>query len=68
MKSFVIALDTGGKNLGELSIKLNRLVGYGPVLLGGGQVVALDDQGQYITGGGKDMGNYMVHMLKLQSF
>lgn len=66
MKGFVMALDTGGKNLGELSVKLNRLVGYGPVLLGGGQVVALDDQGQYITGGGKDMGNYMIHMLKLQ--
>lgn len=66
LKGFAMALETGGKDLGEVGVKMNRLIGYGPVLLGGGQVIDVDAGGQYQTGGSQDMGNYMVHMIKLQ--
>ncbi|MEM7206541.1 MAG: DUF4856 domain-containing protein [Pseudomonadota bacterium] len=66
LKGFAMALQAGPKNLGELSVKIDRLIGYGPVLLGGGQVVAVSSSGDYEIGGGQDMGNYMVHMIKLQ--
>ncbi len=67
LKGFAMALETGGKDLGDVGVRMNRLIGYGPVLLGGGQVVGVDDQGNYRIGGSQDMGNYMVHMLKLQN-
>lgn len=66
LKGFTMALESSGKGLGEVGVKMNRLVGYGPVLLGGGQVMSIDDKGEYVIGGDQDMGNYMVHMLKLQ--
>ena len=66
LKGFAMALATGSKDLGAIGVRINRLIGYGPVLLGGGQVTGIDDQGGYIMGGNQDMGNYMVHMLKLQ--
>ena len=61
-----MALEAGGKDLGEVGVRMNRLIGCGPVLLGGGQVTGIDDSGNYVIGGNQDMGNYMVHMLKLQ--
>ncbi len=66
LKGFAMALEAGGKDLGDVGVRMNRLIGYGPVLLGGGQVTGIDDSGNYVTGGDQDMGNYMVHMLKLQ--
>ena len=66
MKGFAMALETGGKDLGEVGVKINRLIGYGPALLGGGQVTGIDSNGEYTIGGTQDLGNYMVHMLKLQ--
>ena len=45
---------------------MNRLVGYGPVLLGGGQVLGIDNNGGFITGGDRSMSEYQVHMIKLQ--
>ncbi len=66
MKGFAMALEAGGKNLGETDAKLNRLIGFGPALLGGGQVTSIDSDGNYVVGGDMDMGNYSVHMIKLQ--
>ncbi len=66
LKGFAMALEAGGKDLGEVGVRMNRLIGYGPVLLGGGQVIGIDASGDYVIGGNQDMGNYMVHMLKLQ--
>ena len=66
MKGFALALETGGKNLGEMGVKMNRLIGFGPMLLGGNQVTGLDANGGYVSGGSKDLGDYMVHMIKLQ--
>ncbi len=67
MKGFVMALQTSGKDLGGVGVKLNRLVGYGPVLLGGNQVTGVDAKGNYTSGGDKTIGDYMVHMIKTQS-
>jgi len=66
MKGFAMALEAGGKSLGETGTKLNRLIGFGPALLGGGQVTSIDGDGNYTVGGDMDMGNYSVHMIKLQ--
>ncbi|MCY4050987.1 MAG: DUF4856 domain-containing protein [Gammaproteobacteria bacterium] len=66
LKGFAMALETGGKDLGEVGTRINRLIGYGPVLLGGGQVTGIDADGNYQIGGTRDIGGYMVHMLKLQ--
>jgi len=66
MKGFALALETGSRNLGEVGARLNRLIGFGPVLFGGGQVIALGAQGNFITGGDLTMAEYMVHMVKVQ--
>ncbi len=66
LKGFAMALETGGKDLGAVGTRMNRLIGYGPVLLGGGQVNGIDADGNYQIGGTQDLGGYMVHMLKLQ--
>lgn len=67
MKGFAMALETSGKDLGGVGVKLNRLIGYGPVLLGGNQVTGVDAKGNYTTGGDKSIGDYMVHMIKVQA-
>ena len=66
LKGFLMALETSGQDLGEAGIRMNRLVGYGPVLLGGGQVLGIDNNGAFITGGNRSMREYQVHMIKLQ--
>ena len=66
MKGFLMALQTSGRDLGEAGVHMNRLVGYGPVLLGGGQVTGIDANGNLKTGGNRSMGEYQVHMIKLQ--
>jgi len=66
MKGFAMALETGSKNLGEVGSKLNRLIGYGPMLLGGNQVSGVDAKGNFITGGANSLGDYMVNMIKVQ--
>ena len=40
--------------------------GSGGVLLGGGQVTSIDANGKFQTGGERSMGEYQVHMIKLQ--
>ena len=66
LKGFLMALETSGRSLGEAGVRMNRLVGYGPVLLGGGQVTGIDSDGNYLIGGNRSMGEYQVHMVKLQ--
>ena len=67
MKGFMMALETSGKSLGEAGVKLNRLVGFGPALLGGNQVSGIDADGNLQTGGNKTIGDYMLHMIKVQA-
>ena len=66
LKGFLMALETSGRSLGEAGVRMNRLVGYGPVLLGGGQVTGIDTDGNFLIGGNRSMGEYQVHMVKLQ--
>ena len=66
LKGFLMALETSGRSLGEAGVRMNRLVGYGPVLLGGGQVTDIDSDGNFLIGGNRSMGEYQVHMVKLQ--
>jgi hypothetical protein len=67
MKGFVMALQTSGKDLGDVAVKLNRLIGFGPALLGGNQVSGINAKGNLVTGGNKTMGDYMLNMIKVQS-
>ena len=66
LKGFALALQTGKHNLGETAVKLNRLVGFGPVLLGNTQVNGIDAKGNYTQASSIDMKEYMLHMLKVQ--
>ncbi len=65
LKGFALALETGGKNLGIVGVKLNRLLGYSPVLLGNTQVTGIAN-GEYTQVEGISMGEYRVHMIKVQ--
>lgn len=69
LKGFSLALQAGGKDLGATAVKLNRLIGYSPVLLGGGtggQVSGIDENGDYEMGSAPSMGDYMVNMIRVQ--
>lgn len=66
LKGFSLALQTGKKNLGETAVKLNRLIGFSPVLLGNTQVQAIDGKGNYLQGSSETLEGYMLHMLKVQ--
>ena len=48
LKGFSLSLQTGKENLGETAVRLNRLIGYGPVLLNSSQVVDIDSKGNYV--------------------
>lgn len=67
LKGFALALQTSGKDLGATAERLNRLIGYGPVLLGGGQVSDIDASGNLLVSGDRSMGEYMAHMIKVQA-
>ena len=66
IKGFAMALQTGKSNIGEVAVKLNRMIGFGPVLPNGSQVVDIDSNGDFIKDQGQTMSEYMLHMLKIQ--
>lgn len=66
LKGFALALQTGRTNLGETAVRLNRLIGFGPVMPNSSQVVDVDSQGNFVKGQASGLGEYMVHMLKVQ--
>lgn len=66
LKGFSLALQTGKENLGETATRLNRLIGYGPLLLNASQVIDVDSDGNYVRDQGAPWGEYMVHMAKVQ--
>ena len=65
LKGFALALEAGGVNLGETGVKMNRLLGYSPVLLGNTQVVALVN-GEFVQSSSVSLSEYRVHMIKVQ--
>jgi hypothetical protein len=66
LKGFSLSLQAGRKNLGETATRLNRLIGFGPVLMNSSQVVDINSKGQYVKDQSSGVDNYMVHMLKVQ--
>lgn len=67
LKGFALALQMGGKDLGSTGVKLNRLIGYSPVLLGNTQVTGIDAKGEYVQSKGPNLAEYMGHMIKVQN-
>ena len=67
LKGFALALQVAGKDMGATSVKLNRLIGYSPLLLGNTQVTGVDSNGEYVQSDSETWGGYMVHMLKVQN-
>ena len=61
-----MALQTGKDNLGETATRLNRLIGYGPLMPNLSQVVDIDSKGNYVRDQGGSWGEYMLHMAKVQ--
>ena len=66
LKGFALALQTGKSNLGETAVKLNRMVGMGPMLMDETQVVGMDDSGNYVMGKNFSWNENKLHMLKVQ--
>ena len=66
LKGFALALQCGPENLGETAVKLNRMMGLGPVLLNSSQVVGIDSNGNFIKDQAQEWGEFKLHMLKIQ--
>ncbi|HAT36134.1 MAG TPA: DUF4856 domain-containing protein [Rhodospirillaceae bacterium] len=66
LKGFALALQTGRDNLGETATRLNRMIGYGPLMPNLSQVKDIDSKGNYVRGQGSSWGEYMLHMAKIQ--
>ena len=66
LKGFALALQTGRDNLGETAVRLNRIIGFGPVLPNLSQVTDIDSQGNYVKDESKSLATYRYDMLKLQ--
>ena len=66
LKGFSLALQTGKENLGETATRMNRMIGYGPLLTNSSQVIDIDTSGNYVRDQGLPWGEYMLHMAKIQ--
>jgi len=66
LKGFSLALQTGKNNLGETATRLNRMIGFGPLMPNLSQVTNIDSKGNYVRDQGSSWGEYMVHMAKVQ--
>ena len=66
LKGFALALQCGPEDLGETAEKMNRMMGFGPVLLNASQVVGVDSNGNFIKDQAQDWGEFKLHMIKIQ--
>ena len=66
LKGFSMALQVGGKDLGETALKMNRLIGFGPALPNSSQVTDIDSANNYVKEQGPDLQEYALHLLKVQ--
>jgi hypothetical protein len=66
LKGFAMALQAGKNNLGQTATKLNRMMGFGPLMPNLSQVVGVDSSGNFIKDQGSSMGYYKLHMIKIQ--
>ena len=67
LKGFSLSLQTGRAKLGgDTAVRLNRLIGFGPVMPNSSQVVDIDSNGNYVKDQSSGIEEYMLHMLKVQ--
>jgi hypothetical protein len=75
LKGFSMALQVGKNNIGETATKLNRMIGFGPMLMDETQIVGIkgmtDSSGKYISSEYEmakvyTMHDAKLHMLKVQ--
>ena len=66
LKGFSLALQTGKKNLGDTATRLNRMIGFGPLMPNLSQVTDIDSSGNYVRDQGSSWDEYMLHMVKVQ--
>jgi hypothetical protein len=66
MKGFAMAIQSGKSKLGETAVKMNRLMGFGPVLMNASQVSGVDSQGNFMKEEAVSWDEYQMHMLKVQ--
>ena len=66
LKGFSMAIQCGKINLGETAVKMNRMIGFGPVLLNASQVTGVNSSGDFLKDEAMSWGEYKLHMLKIQ--
>ena len=66
LKGFSMALQVGKDNIGESATKLNRMIGFGPILMDETQIIGIDSKGNYIMDKIYSMNDAKLHMLKIQ--
>ena len=66
LKGFSMALQVGKNDIGDTATKLNRMVGFGPMLLDETQIVGIDAKGNYVMDKVYSMHDAKLHMLKIQ--
>lgn len=66
LKGFAMGLQTGKNNLGAAAVKLNNLIGYGPVTLDNRYVTGVDADGNFEMERRRTWSDYQLHMLKIQ--
>ncbi len=66
LKGFSMALQVGKDNIGESATKLNRMIGFGPILMDETQIIGIDSKGNYIMDKVYSMNDAKLHMLKIQ--
>jgi hypothetical protein len=66
LKGFSMALQVGKNDIGETGTKLNRMIGFGPMLMDETQIVGIDANGDYIMDKVYSMHDAKLHMVKVQ--
>ena len=66
LKGFSMALQVGKNNIGETAAGLNRMIGFGPMLMDETQIVGIDVNGNYVMDKVYSMHDAKLHMLKIQ--
>ena len=61
-----MALQVGKNDIGETGTKLNRMIGFGPMLMDETQIVGIDANGDYIMDKVYSMHDAKLHMVKVQ--
>ena len=66
LKGFAMALQAGPDNKSDTFNRMNRMMGFGPLMPNLSQVIGIDSSGDYIKDQGSSIGYYKLHMLKIQ--